>query len=176
VELGEIEAALARHPGVRAAAATVREDRPGDRRLTAYVVPAAEAPTAEALAAFLESLLPPHMVPQDWVVLAELPLTANGKVDRRALPAPDRARRELEREFVAPRTESEEIIAAIWAEVLGLDRVGLDDNFYEVGGHSLALIRTCETLRQLFDPNLRMIDLMENPTVRLQAEHLGRVR
>src|SRR5262249_61567122 len=91
VELGEIEATLARHPALRAAAVAVREDRPGDRRLAAYVVPAAPpGPALAELSAFLERLLPAHMVPQDWVVLPALPLTGNGKVDRRALPAPER--------------------------------------------------------------------------------------
>jgi aspartate racemase len=139
IEPGEIEAALARHPGVRAAAVLAREDVAGDRRLVAYVVPAGDAaPPAEALRAFLRERLPDYMVPAAVVALAALPLTANGKVDRRALPAPARA---AARAFVAPQGAEEIALAAAWQEALQCGPVGADDHFFELGGHSLAAVK-----------------------------------
>ncbi len=136
IELGEIEAALAEHPGVREAAVVAREDRPGDVRLVGYVSSAAEPdPSPQALAAFLAERLPGYMVPAAWVLLDRLPLTANGKVDRAALPAPEE--RGEGGAYVAPRSPVEEVLAGIWEEVLELQRVGVEDDFFALGGHSL---------------------------------------
>ena len=105
------------------------------------------------------------MVPASFTVLDRLPLTPSGKVDRRALPSPDRARRELERDFVAPRTDSEATIAAIWSEVLGLDRVGVTENFFELGGHSLLLPQVLHRLRAAFQVDVPLRALFDEPTV-----------
>ncbi|MDQ3805506.1 MAG: amino acid adenylation domain-containing protein, partial [Acidobacteriota bacterium] len=138
IELGEIESVLSRHEGVREAVVVAREDHPGDKRLVAYLTAAGEAvPAVGELRRHILQYLPEYMVPPVFVALDELPLTANGKVNRRALPAPDRLRPELEETFAPPRTPVEEIVADIWGEVLGTERVGVHDNFFALGGHSL---------------------------------------
>ncbi|HEY0403918.1 MAG TPA: amino acid adenylation domain-containing protein, partial [Blastococcus sp.] len=165
VELGEIEAVLGRHPGVREAVSLVREDRPGDRRLTAYVVGGAGAgeawPSAAELHEFLERELPSHMVPQDWVLLEALPLTPNGKVDRRALPAPER-RAETS---VAPRTPLEDLLAGIFCQVFGLASVGIHDDFFALGGHSLLATQVVSRVRKVLGIELEIRSLFEEPTV-----------
>jgi amino acid adenylation domain-containing protein/non-ribosomal peptide synthase protein (TIGR01720 family) len=137
IELGEIEALLSQHPGVIQNTIIVREDIPGSQRLVAYTVPNPDqVPTISDLRRFLKEQLPEYMVPSAFVMLDTLPLTPNGKVDRRALPAPE-SRPELEVSFVAPRTPQEEKLAAIWADVLRLEQVGIHDNFFEIGGDSI---------------------------------------
>ncbi|GAA3212014.1 amino acid adenylation domain-containing protein [Actinocorallia longicatena] len=143
IELGEIEAALVRHPEVTDAAVIVREDRPGDRRLVAYVV-GGEVESSE-LRRFVNADLPDYMVPAAVVALDALPLTANGKLDRKALPAPDFSVKVTGR---GPRDEHEEILAALFAEVLGLDRVGIDDGFFDLGGDSIIAIQLVARARQ----------------------------
>jgi amino acid adenylation domain-containing protein len=167
VELREIEAALGEAPEISEAVVVAREDTPGDRRLAAYLVPREPGGTLElaGVRSFLKGRLPEYMIPASFVVLDRLPLTPSGKVDRRALPAPDRSRRELEREFVAPRTGSEETIAAIWNEVLGLDRVGVTENFFELGGHSLLLPQVVHRLRTAFQVEVPLRALFDEPTV-----------
>ncbi|MGW2326184.1 non-ribosomal peptide synthase/polyketide synthase [Streptomyces sp. NPDC001700] len=154
IELGEVESALRRSPEVRDAVVAVRntgatpEHPSGLKRLVGYVVPAADAaPTAGSLRDFLGGILPPHMVPSAFATLAELPLTPNGKVDRRALPDPDPAPAPGA-DHVAPRTPMESRIAAIWADVLGLDRVGVHDNFFDLGGDSILSIQVVSRARQ----------------------------
>ncbi|HKV06573.1 MAG TPA: amino acid adenylation domain-containing protein, partial [Thermoanaerobaculia bacterium] len=139
VELAEIEAMLARHPAVREAAVTLREDRPGDRRLVAYAVAGEgrQLPAPGELRSFLAERLPPYMVPSSFVPLPSLPLLASGKVDRSALPAPAIEPSEAGQEPMAPRSAREEILAGIWARVLGIERVGIHDNFFELGGDSI---------------------------------------
>ncbi|HEV2735217.1 MAG TPA: amino acid adenylation domain-containing protein, partial [Longimicrobiaceae bacterium] len=147
IEPGEIEATLAQHPGVSEAVVAVWEDAPGGRRLVAYVVPAEGTVEVEALRTHLRERLPEHMVPAAYVVLEKLPLTANGKVDRRALPAPE-GDAYARRGYEAPVGEVEEALAALWAEVLGVERVGRRDDFFELGGHSLLAMKLAERMRR----------------------------
>ncbi|WP_433337823.1 amino acid adenylation domain-containing protein [Spirillospora sp. CA-294931] len=160
VEPGEIEAVLTRHPAVRQAAVAVREERPGDARLAAYVV-ASGADPAE-LRSHVAALLPGYMVPAAFVVLDRMPLTRNGKVDRRALPAPDFASGASR--YVAPRTRHEELVAAAYGEVLGLPRVGVEDDFFELGGHSLLAARLMFRLRKVIEHEVTIAMVFAHPT------------
>ncbi|HEX7239936.1 MAG TPA: amino acid adenylation domain-containing protein, partial [Longimicrobiaceae bacterium] len=161
IEPGEIEAALREHPGVRAAAVTVREDAPGRRVLVGYVAAGGEVAPAE-LREGLRRRLPEHMVPGAVVVLDALPLTPAGKVDRRALPAPAGAG---EDGYTAPRTPTEEVVAGIFAEVLGAERVGADDDFFGMGGHSLLATRVVARVRVALGVELPLRAVFEEPTV-----------
>jgi amino acid adenylation domain-containing protein len=165
IELGEIEAALALHPAVRAAAAIVREDTPGDPLLAAYVVPRGAAPEPAELRAFLRERLPDYMVPVAWMTLAALPLTANGKVNRRALPAPGGTARVAGADYVAPRDATEAALGAIWAAVLGLPQVGVTASFFELGGHSLKAMQVLARVRAELGVELAMIELFREPTI-----------
>jgi acyl-CoA synthetase (AMP-forming)/AMP-acid ligase II/acyl carrier protein len=165
VELREIEANLGLHPAVAAAVVVAREDAPGDRRLAAYVVPRNGDVAAAELRAFLRERLPDYLVPAAFVTLESLPATPSGKVDRRALPAPERLRPESDGAYVAPRTAAEETIAAIWGEVLGLDRVSVADNFFNLGGHSLLLPQVMHRLRSAFQMEIPLRTLFDEPTV-----------
>jgi amino acid adenylation domain-containing protein len=142
VELGEVEATLARHPGLKDVVALVREVAPGDRRLVAYVVATGDrAPDVSELHRFMRDRVPEYVVPAAFVVLPALPLTHNGKVDRKALPAPDQVRPPLAEAYVPPRNRTEAVLAELWGEALCLDRVGVHDNFFELGGDSIQAIR-----------------------------------
>jgi amino acid adenylation domain-containing protein len=141
IELGEIETALARYPGVREAVVIVREDIPGDKRLVAYVTSDQQALTVATVREALTGKLPNYMLPSAVVRLDAMPLTPNGKIDRKALPAPDTGRAARQKEFVAPRTEHEKTLSAIWAEVLHLERVGIQDNLFELGADSLHIFQ-----------------------------------
>ncbi|HEY0525842.1 MAG TPA: amino acid adenylation domain-containing protein, partial [Stellaceae bacterium] len=165
IELGEIEAALTALPEVREAVAVAREDRPGEKRLVAYVVGALGSSELDlpALRAALGRSLPEYMVPSHVVVLEALPLNANGKIDRKALPPPDLARGEVD--YVAPRGATEEIVAGIWSEILGVDRVGAHDNFFDLGGHSLLATQVMSKLRTAVAIELPLRALFEAPTV-----------
>ena len=170
IEPGEVEAALTTHPGVAGAVVLAREDRPGDRRLVAWVAAsmgdmAGERPRVADLRLHLQSRLPEYMIPSVFVVLDELPRTANGKVDRRALPAPDARTTGLDRVYAPPRTELERRLAAIWAEILGVDRVGLHDTFWDLGGHSLLATRVVSRLRDALGVELPLRALFEEPTL-----------
>jgi amino acid adenylation domain-containing protein len=169
IELGEIEAALRRLPGVRDAVALVREDEPGDRRLVAYVVPAG-GPAPSALRAGLRESLPDYMLPSAFVTLPALPLTQSGKVDRRALPAPGGERPDLESAFAAPRNPVEEMLAGIFGEVLKLDRVGVHDDFFVLGGHSLLVAQVATRTRQALQVELPIVEVFRRPTVAGLAE------
>jgi amino acid adenylation domain-containing protein len=163
IELGEIEAALARHPAVRDTVVVVREDSPGDKRLVAYFTPRAAAPEVAELRAFLKEQLPEYMVPAAFVALEALPLMSSGKVDRRALPAPDATL--LARAYVAPRTLTESRLAALWAQVLRVQRVGLQDHFFELGGHSLLATQLVARIRSELGVELPLRALFEAPTL-----------
>jgi len=144
IELGEIEAVLKEHAAVRDAVVVAREDAPGVKRLVAYLLPASDAPAplpAGELREFLKQRLPDYMLPSAFVTLERFPLTPSGKVDRRALPAPDQDRPALESVYVGPRTEAEATLAGIWAQVLGVKQVGVRDNFFELGGDSILSIQ-----------------------------------
>ncbi len=165
IEPGEIEAALVAHPGVREAVVVVRRDRDREIRLVAYVAGNVPGMAAEELRRHLRERLPEPMVPATFVVLAALPLTANGKVDRKALPAPAEAAGELQASHVPPRTDLEELIARVWCEVLGVERVGVHDGFFDLGGHSLLLLRVVSRLREVLGRDLPNVLLFEYPTV-----------
>jgi amino acid adenylation domain-containing protein len=175
IELGEIEAALERHPAVRAAVALVREDAPGDQRLTAYVVSDEEAIAGE-LRRHLRARLPEYMVPAAFVVLPELPLLPNGKVDRKGLPAPQAGRPDLAAPFSAPKSRLEGVISESWRAVLGVERVGVHDNFFDLGGHSLLMAQVHQRLRESLPDGLgarlEMVELFQYPTVSALARHL----
>ena len=173
IESAEIEAALMRHPAVKAAAVIVRDDPPGRRALAAYVTPRAGAGQAglpSELRRHLQAWLPAHMVPAAITVLASLPLLPGGKVNRKALPRPDQA---AARERVPPAGELESRIAGIWRELLNLDAVGVNDNFFEVGGHSLLAARMHRRLMEILGPALTIVDLFQYPTIRSLAERFG---
>jgi amino acid adenylation domain-containing protein/non-ribosomal peptide synthase protein (TIGR01720 family) len=181
IELGEIEAVLTQHPAVRETVVIAQEDQLGNKRLVAYVVPNQEqVPTHSELRRFLKQKLPEYMLPSTFVMLEALPLTPNGKVERRALPAPDKSRNSLEDGFVAPRTPAEEILATIWAEVLGLEQVGIHDNFFELGGDSIISIQIIAranqaglslTPRQLFQhQSIVELAAVAGTTILVQAE------
>jgi amino acid adenylation domain-containing protein len=166
IELGEIEAELERQDGVSRAVVMAREDVPGDRRLVAYLVPSGGAePAAGSLREVLRRRLPEHMVPGFFVTLGELPLTPNGKVDRKALPALEGGAAVAAREFLAPRTPAEDVVAAVWAEVLGVEKVGARDDFFELGGHSLLAGRVVSRLRAALGIELALRELFDAPTV-----------
>jgi amino acid adenylation domain-containing protein len=166
IELGEIEASLAQHPAVRETVVIIREDVPGESRLVAYVVPVQEpgAPSRE-LRHFLAKQLPAAMVPATFVMLETLPLTPSGKVDRRALPVPGSLRPALEDLYVAPHTSMEQQVAAIWCQLLGLERVGIYDNFFELGGHSLLAMQLLSRVRDTTHVEVSLFSFFETPTV-----------
>jgi amino acid adenylation domain-containing protein len=163
IELGEIEAVLGAHPSIQAAVVTVAGIG-GDERLIGYVVPHHGGLSSSDLRRFVKEKLPDHMVPSSFVFLEALPLTPNGKVDRRALPTPD-PRAESEREFIAARTPTEKALAEIMSEVLGVDRVGVHDNFFDLGGQSLLGIRVVARVRKVFRVELPLRRLFDEPTV-----------
>ena len=172
IEPGEIEARLCDHSQVREAVVIAREDQPGDRRLAAYVVPAAGvAPEAKALRAHLAQTLPEHMVPAAYVVLDRLPLTPNGKLDRNALPAPDLGAFGTPT-FEPPSGETEQKIAAIWQELLGVERVGRFDNFFNLGGNSLLAMRVIARLAQEHAVDLPLAEIFDRSVLAHLAEYL----
>ncbi|HEV8583000.1 MAG TPA: amino acid adenylation domain-containing protein [Thermoanaerobaculia bacterium] len=175
IEPAEIESALCCHPAVTAAVVTTSASRSGvasDRRLTAYVVahPGPGAPTATALRAYLRERLPEPMIPTAWMFLEELPLTAHGKVDRRALPEPGTIRTEGAARPTAPRTPTEEVLAGLWCEVLEISDLDLHDNFFDLGGHSLLATQIVSRIRDAFGVELSLRRLFETPTVGGLAE------
>ncbi|WP_193196878.1 non-ribosomal peptide synthetase [Nostoc sp. MG11] len=176
IELGEIEGLLAQHLAVWENVVVVREDELNDKRLVAYVVPKTEQSlTVAELRRFLNDQLPSYMVPSAFVMLESLPLTSNGKIDRRALPAPE-SREGLEVNFVAPRTPQEEILVKIWADILKVEPVGIHDNFFELGGNSLLGAQVISRLRVAFSIDLSLHRLFISPTVAELANNIEILR
>ncbi|MFP2895292.1 amino acid adenylation domain-containing protein [Corallococcus sp. 4LFB] len=172
IELGEIEAVLEQQPGLRQALVLAREDRAGDKRLVAYVVPAAgHGVDTATLRQELKAKLPEYMVPSAFVTLEALPLTSNGKVDRKALPAPDASATPASR-YEAPRTPVEQRLAELWRDVLGVERVGVTDSFFELGGHSLLAVQVMSRIRVTFGVDLPLRALFEHPNVEALARAL----
>jgi hypothetical protein len=165
IELGEIESVLERHPAVRQAVVLAREDRSGQKQLLAYLVCATEPTSEMDLHGHLRANLPDYMVPSVFVMLDAFPLTPNGKVDRRALPDPERTRPESGGLYVAPRSPVEQALASIWANVLRIERVGMNDHFFYMGGNSLLATRVMAQVRQVLGVELPLRSLFEGPTV-----------
>ncbi|HEY7492621.1 MAG TPA: amino acid adenylation domain-containing protein [Candidatus Tectomicrobia bacterium] len=177
IELHEIEMALEQHPAIRQAVVLTREDTPGDMRLIAYLVAdQASVPTSSGLRRALRNMLPDYMLPSAYVRLDALPLTPSGKVDRLALPAPGAARPTLAAGFVSPRTPTEEVLAGIWVTVLGIERIGVHDNFFDLGGHSLLAVQVMSRLRHALRVEMPLHALFDAPTVAELALHIETVQ
>ncbi|MGW4820643.1 non-ribosomal peptide synthetase [Streptomyces sp. NPDC004227] len=174
LELGEIEAVLTRHGTVREAVVVAREHAPGDVRLAAYVTAAgAAAPAAGDLSVHLREFLPEYMVPASFTVLDALPLTPSGKTDRKALPEPRTDRSGLGTRFVAPKDGMEHALADMWRGLLGVERVGMRDNFFDLGGHSLLMAEFRTSLAAGLGHELTMVELFQHPTIESLAAYLG---
>jgi amino acid adenylation domain-containing protein len=175
IELGEIDAVLAQHPAVREVRTIDREDRPGDKRLVAYLV---IDPTVSTAAidwrSFLQSKLPDYLIPSAFVIVAALPLTANGKVDRRALPMPESDRPTDPQTLVAPRDEVERQLTEIWERVLDVRPIGMRDNFFAIGGHSLLAVRLFAEIDRIWGQNLPLATLLQAQTIEDLAKVLGK--
>ena len=181
IEPGEIEVALARHPAVRECAVVVRDDLPGGRALVAYLAARASNGTRQPpltsllpdVRAYLRQRLPEYMIPSAFVVLDALPLSPNGKVARRLLPAPDGMMVEPQGSFIPPRTRIEKALAELWQELLGVDRVGIEESFFDLGGHSLLALRLFAEIERTFDRRLPLSTLFQAPTISKLAEILA---
>jgi aryl carrier-like protein len=172
IELGEIEAALARHPAVRDAVVLLRDDLAGPPGLVAYIVPRdADAPAADTLRGALRGRLPEYMLPAAFVVLDALPLLPSGKVDRAKLPPPD-GRHAGPILVHPPQTETERGLAAIWCEALGLEQVSIHDNFFDIGGNSLVLMKVHALIARKHERDLSFVDLFEHTTIHALARLL----
>ena len=165
IELGEVEAVLSQYPSIQKSVVIVREDKPADKRIVAYFVPIpGQEPTGTELRSFFKQKLPDYMIPNAFVSLESLPLSPNGKIARKELPAPD-GTLSLQESYVAPRNTTEQQIADVWAQVLNLDRVGIHDNFFELGGHSLLATQIIARLRKAFTVELSLRTFFEAPTI-----------
>lgn len=174
IELGEIEAVILEHPGVQESVVVVREDVPNNQRLVAYIVLKADLSTSiSELSQFLKQKLPEYMVPSAYLQLDALPLTSNGKIDRKSLLVVEKFRPELKVNYLPPTTEVEQIIAAVWQEVLHLEKVGIHDNFFDIGGHSLLIAQVHSQLKELLQQDLSIIELLEHPTIDSLAKYLN---
>ncbi|HKK51761.1 MAG TPA: MupA/Atu3671 family FMN-dependent luciferase-like monooxygenase, partial [Myxococcota bacterium] len=173
IELGEIEARLTALPSLREAVVIAREDTPGDARLVAYLVPEAGTVAEETLRAALREQLPEFMVPAAFVFLDRMPQTPNGKIDRKALPAPSEVKSRSQAEYKPPGNELESLISEVWKAVLYLDQVGIDDNFFDLGGHSLLVVQAHRKLREECAQPVTLTDLYRFPTIRGLAAHLS---
>jgi amino acid adenylation domain-containing protein len=174
IELGEIEAVLVQHPMVREVIVLAREEGDTQKQLVGYVVPnSARNLTTDELRSYLKQRLPDYMVPSIFVLLEALPLLPNGKVNRRALPLPESVRPVLAAAYEAPRSEVERAIATVWREVLQLEKVGIHDNFFDLGGHSLLIVQVHSKLRKIFNSNLSVVELFQNPTISALAQHIN---
>ena len=178
IEIGEIESALSAHPEVRECIVIARSDRAAEKRLCAYLVPAdaQRPPSAKLLADHVRDVLAPYMVPQAFVVLAELPLLPNGKIDRNALPAPSAADLATSSSYTAPRTETETEVARLWAELLSIEQVGAEDNFFELGGHSILALQFLSRIKRSLGIELGVRAIFETKTVAELARRIDAQR
>lgn len=185
IELGEIETLLRQHPGIQSAVVIANEDSPDNKRLIAYIVTDPQfrllhqnqdTEIAQELRSFCLIQCPEYMIPSAFVVLKVLPLTANGKIDYRALPTPEQTRPELQQPYIAPRSPLEEKLVEIWTEILGLERIGIYDDFFELGGHSLLITQLLAKVRNTFDIELPLKDLFDAPTIADLGESINRIR
>jgi len=173
IELGEIEAVLNEYPSVKTCVVVARAEADDDKRLVAYIVArAGEEPSYLELRSFLRARLIEHMVPSAFVLLDEMPLTPNGKINRRALPAPEVSRPELEQRYVAPRNDIEVALVDMWQEVLGINEIGVSDNFFDLGGHSLKATRLLSKVRSIFRTQLPLSVVFEETTIEALARAL----
>jgi aryl carrier-like protein len=175
IELGEVEAALRLHQGINQSLALLRPGADAaDLRLVAYVVAesGSRLDAAEVRRAAAERL-PEYMVPAAIVVLEELPLTRNGKIDLNALPPPEAVRAERVQAYVAPRNEVEQIITRVWQEVLQVEQIGIHDNFFDAGGHSLLMVQVHNRLREAFNKEVSIVELFRKPTISALAEYFA---
>ncbi len=176
IELGEIEEAIAQHPSIREAAVLCREDKPGQQRLVAYFVPRAGEPVLDKeMRSFLKERLPEYMIPAAFVPMDEMPLNSNGKLDRKALPRPEQTGGS-EHEFAAPRSPLEEILAGVWSELLDVERVGIHDNFFDLGGQSLLATRFITKVQELLPVEIPLRALFEAPTIAQLSEVISRIQ
>jgi acyl-coenzyme A synthetase/AMP-(fatty) acid ligase/acyl carrier protein len=182
IELGEIETALANYRAVKQAVVLAREDEPGDKRLVAYIVANPEEQLAIAdLRTYLQGRLPDYMVPAIFMTVEAMPKTPSGKIDRRALPAPDSQRQELSQSYAAwfdfahqpPQSELECLLAGVWSKLLKIDRVGIHDNFFEMGGNSLMTMQIAVQVRELLKIDLPIVKLFQHPTIAQLANYLN---
>lgn len=174
IETGEIEAVLIQHPQVWGVVVIARKDPLGDTRLIGYIVPVqGEKPTVESLRGFLQEKLPYYMVPTVFVPMEEFPLTPNKKIDRKALPDPDHERPEMDQHYVSPSTDSEKIMTDIWCQVLGLDRVGVHDNFFDLGGNSLLSTQIMSRVQKELGINVSVIKLFQYSTISSLVHYLN---
>jgi amino acid adenylation domain-containing protein len=174
IEVGEIEAVLAKHPAVRDKVVVARREPDGDQRLVAYLIlDQAGPPTTSDLRAFVQTQLPDYMVPALFERLAAFPMTPNGKIDRKALPEPRGQRPELDAEFRIPQTGLEKQIAEIWQQVLQVDRIGIRDNFFDLGGHSLLMVKIHQQLQKNLGEELNLVELFQYPTIEELAQRLS---
>ncbi|MEC4811965.1 MAG: amino acid adenylation domain-containing protein [Scytonema sp. PMC 1069.18] len=174
IELGEIEAELNQLPEVRESVVLAKANEPNDQQLIAYVVPDPEQTlTTSELYSLLTQKLPNYMIPSAFVILEALPLLPNGKVNRKALPMPDKVRPELEEVYQPPQTEVEKTIAHIWQETLRIEEVGIHDNFFELGGHSLLLVQVHSKLQKTFQRDFSLVEMFQYPTINHLAKYLS---
>jgi amino acid adenylation domain-containing protein len=174
IEIGEVEAAIAHHDRVQDLIVIAKDDPLGNKSLIAYVVAKPETElTTNQLRSFLKENLPDYMIPAAFVVMDKLPLTANGKVDKKALPSPEEMRSQIADDYVMPQTDAERLIASVWQEVLQINNVGIYDNFFEIGGNSLLLVQAYSKLQNLFGSQVSIVVLFRYPNIHALAEHLS---
>jgi hypothetical protein len=174
IEPSEIKAVLEQHPAVREAVVLVRDKESGERYLAAYVVPLKGQDVGDGdLRNFLKTRLPDYMLPASFVLLESLPLTPNGKVDRRALPAAESPAPERRAGYAPPQTEIERIVADVWGQVLQLERVSIHDSFFDLGGHSLLMIKANSKLREALNRDIPIVAMFDHPTVCMLARYLS---
>ncbi len=177
IELGEIESVLLQHPAVRSCVMVVREDQSGDQRIVAYIVAAKKsAVQIDELRRLLKAKLPHYMIPSAIVSMVSFPLTTSGKIDRSALPPPEPSTVQSECISAAPKTQTDKVLAGIWSELLGVQQVGIRDNFFDLGGHSLLIIRLINEVRKRLGFALRVSEVLQNPTIELLARLISESR